>query len=177
MPHVFTNDQALIAVGPEWLERLTREARTAPLGRARLCLHRSTRDAIQEMVIAFRRDSLVRPHRHPERCESVHVIRGKGVVLIFDDTGKVTRRIDLAALGQARQCEHWMYRLCEGLWHTLVPMSDDLVIHEASQGPFEQSGGGSFAPFAPEDGPALDAFIERTLAESLSLSGETGGHG
>ncbi|MCC7145938.1 MAG: WbuC family cupin fold metalloprotein [Phycisphaeraceae bacterium] len=169
MPSVFTHHQEVFAVGPDWLDRLRQEAAAAPLGRARLCLHRRAEEAIQEMVIAFRGDSLVRPHRHRGRSESLHVVRGKLAVLIFDEAGRVTQRVNLAALGEKcgtgmGMAAAWMYRLSEGLWHTVVPRSEDLVVHEVTQGPFDPAEQ-EFAPFGPAEDGALRKFIEQALNE------------
>lgn len=168
MPEAVFTQTDVTEVGRTWLDQLKHDAQTAPLGRARLCLHRDHADAIQEMVIAFCRGSLVRPHRHEGRCESLHVIEGSLAVLLFDDAGRVDRRIDLAAppMGDAP----FMYRLSASLWHAVVPLSDSVVVHEVTQGPFVADTPGAFAPWSPTGGRELAAFLEAALAE-------TRGHG
>ena len=47
---------------------------------------------VQEMVIAFYKDSYVRPHRHIGTSESFHVAEGEIDVIFFDEVGKPTNR-------------------------------------------------------------------------------------
>jgi cupin fold WbuC family metalloprotein len=159
MPAVFHSREGIVSVGPEWIARLKAAAAEEPLGRARLCLHHGHDDYVQEMVIAFCRDSLVRPHRHPERSESLHMIEGELTVLIFEDDGKVARRIELAGPGAGGE-RALLYRVSNGAWHSVVPRSPFVVVHEAAAGPFDPNER-HFAPFAPADEAALRAWIAR----------------
>ena len=90
---VFYNDREVIEVGADMLAELRQAAWHDKLGRARLCLHHHTDDKVHEMIIAFRGDSYVRPHRHHDKSESFHVIEGDLMVVFFNDEGTVTRRI------------------------------------------------------------------------------------
>ena len=167
MPEVVFAQSDVVAVGRDWLDRLKRDALAAPRRRARLCLHADHDDAVQEMVIAFCRGSWVRPHRHVGRCESLHVIEGELAVLLFDDAGGVERRIDLCGGGTsngAQSSRPFMYRLSTPAWHTVVPCSDFVVVHEVTQGPFI-AGDDGFAPWSPAAGPALEALIAAAMAE------------
>jgi cupin fold WbuC family metalloprotein len=160
MPAVFQSELDLAEVGREWIERLKQEAGTAPLLRARLCLHHRLDDPVQEMVIAFRQGSLVRPHRHQRKAESLHVIDGELLVVFFDDSGKVTRTIHLAAGAGA---DTRLYRLSAGQWHTVVPLTPHAVVHEVTTGPFEP-GRQDFASWAPADPEPLRAWINELVA-------------
>jgi cupin fold WbuC family metalloprotein len=170
VPEVVFAQSEVVTVGREWLDRLKREAQASPRRRARVCLHQSHDDAVQEMVIAFCRGSLVRPHRHVGRCESLHVIEGELAVLLFDDAGHVERRIDLCGGGVAggasiggHPTKPFMYRLSAPAWHTVAPCSELVVVHEVTQGPFVVGDDG-FAPWSPPVGPALEAFIAAAMA-------------
>ena len=50
MPEVFTHSEPLVEVGPDWLTRLKTAAEESPLRRARLCLHVTPNDTVQEMI-------------------------------------------------------------------------------------------------------------------------------
>lgn len=165
MPAVFQSDLDVAEVGREWIERLKQEAGTTPLLRARLCLHHRPDDPVQEMVIAFRQGSLVRPHRHANKAESLHVIEGELLVVFFDDAGAVTRTIHLAAGagGETR-----LYRLSAGQWHTVIPLTPAAVVHEVATGPFEQ-GRQDFAPWAPAEPGPLGEWINKLAATHAPL--------
>ena len=89
------------------------------------------------MIIALCRDTEIVPHRHPGRCESLHVIRGALTVLLFDDAGEVTERVELAAPGGSLP---FAYRLERGRWHSVQVEGEVAVIHEVIQGPFMPAG-------------------------------------
>lgn len=167
MPAVFENRDGIVEVGSAWIARLKRSAARAPLRRSRLCLHRAHGETVQEMVIAFRKGSLVRPHRHPGRSESLHMIEGRLTVLVFDEAGRVRRRIDLSALPTG-EGESFMDRIGDGAWHTVVPTSDYAVAHEASAGPFDPDAD-NFAPWAPAEVELLRAFVDRAMIEGAAL--------
>jgi cupin fold WbuC family metalloprotein len=143
----------------EQLEHLKQAAMQAPLKRARFCLHHSHDDKIQEMVIAFCRESYVRPHRHIDKSESFHVIEGELEVVFFDDGGQVTRRIKMGPFGSGHT---FLYRLSSDLWHTVVPLSEFVIIHETTTGAFVK-GETEFPNWAPDDADAdgVRAFLAR----------------
>ncbi len=130
------------------LDELKAKALAAPLKRARINLHEHLTDRVQEMVIAEHRSTYVRPHRHPGRLESFHVIEGSLTVVLFDDAGRVTQTVRLAA---ARPLASFgvpiLYRQREPHWHTLLIESEFAVIHEVVEGPFPYET--EWAPWAP----------------------------
>jgi cupin fold WbuC family metalloprotein len=138
--------QDIIEIRTGQLAALKKAADAAPLRRARLCLHHSHEDAVQEMVIAFHRDTYNRPHRHRGKSESFHVIEGHVVIVFLDDDGVVTRKVYLGPPGSGLP---FIYRLSSSRWHTVIPLDDHVVIHETTTGPFEP-GQTEFAPFAPD---------------------------
>ena len=115
------------------LLQIPQGSKVDPLRRARLCLHHDPRDKVQEMVIAFSRDPYVRLHRHVNKRESFHVIEGEMAVVFFDDSGRVTRHIRMGPLGSGHA---FLYRSSSSLWHTVVPLSEFVIIHETTNGPF-----------------------------------------
>jgi cupin fold WbuC family metalloprotein len=80
-------------------------------------------------------------------------------VIFFDDDGKVTRRIEMGPVGSNST---FFYRLSSNLWHTVVPLSDFVIIHETTGGPFikEES---EFAPWSPVDGDRkkVEKFVKK----------------
>ena len=142
-------------IGPQELDQVKQMADQSPLRRARLCLHRDHNSLVQEMVIALFHDSYVRPHRHRDKSESFHVIEGRMAVLLFDDTGRLTRLVELGLPGSTQAS---LYRLSSSLWHTAVPLSGCVVFHETTSGPFSK-GDTEYAEWAP-DGEDHDAALE-----------------
>ncbi|MEW6237341.1 MAG: WbuC family cupin fold metalloprotein [Candidatus Omnitrophota bacterium] len=162
MAEAFFCEQDIIEVDEAWLSKLKQEAEASPRRRSRLCLHRNHKDLVQEMVIAFCRDSLVRPHRHVGKSESFHVIEGDLAVLLFDEEGKAINKIEMGPRGSGKT---FIYRISSSLWHSVVLLSDFAVIHEAAAGPFYPEEN-NFPAWEPKSDADLRLFLQQSL-ESL----------
>lgn len=172
MNAVLFADDDIVVVDGELLQTLRDMAKAAPLKRSRYCLHRSSEDPIQEMVIAFARGSYVRPHRHNGKSESFHILEGLLQVILLDDDGRVMRRIPLGPPGSGRPS---VYRISCNAWHYVLIESESVIFHETTNGPFIP-GQTEFATWAPDgtDNVAVADFVERLqqeLDESSSLGG------
>jgi cupin fold WbuC family metalloprotein len=158
------NDEVLVSSGP--LALVTREeialvkqgAEAGPRGRMRLCAHRSVEDSLHEMLIALRRGTYIRPHKHVAKVESAHVIEGSVDVVLFDETGAVS---DVIAMGAYSTGRTFYYRMDEPRFHTLLIRSELLIFHEVTNGPFRRKET-VFAPWSPEenDVDAAAAYLE-----------------
>lgn len=165
MPEVFHNEDQIVCVGPEWIDRLKAAAAASPLRRSRLRLHLANADPVQEMIIALCRDVLLRPHRHSKKTESFHMIEGDLYVLVFDDDGQVRQTVHMGPPGTGRVL---CYRLCVSAWHAIVPRSEFVVFHESTAGPFRPDETPEFAPWAPTGTEALRQFLESSLQAGLA---------
>ncbi len=162
-PDVFYTGRSLVPVSAEDLQWLQDRARVSPRGRARLCAHPDPGDAVHEMLICLARTSYVRPHRH-RRSESAHIIRGAGDLVLFDEQGNVA---EVLALGDWSTGKPFFVRIAEPVYHTYLLSTEYLTFHETTPGPLDR-GLTEFAPWAPAEGPAGVAFMERLRA---NLSG------
>lgn len=163
----FFSHEAIGTVGTEQLAQLKQAALQAPLRRSRLCLHHDPQDLLHEMVIVFCRASYVRPHRHKGKSESFHVIEGELEVVFFDDDGGVLRRLKMGP-GPDRI---FLYRLSSPIWHTVVPLSEFVILHETTTGPFtsDQAEYAAWSP-AADDATGVAEFL-------AGLHGEGAGTG
>jgi cupin fold WbuC family metalloprotein len=135
MPEVFKNSENLIEINEDWLVRLKNEAKNSPNLRARLLMHRSGDDTVQEMIIAFCKGASTPVHRSPTKSESLQVLEGAVRVILFDENGKKTHQFDMGPLGSGKT---FIYRIGNVPWHQIIPLTDVVVIHESLQGPFEK---------------------------------------
>ena len=87
-------------------------------------------------VIAMEPETLVLPHRQPHTFEVLLPLRGRFVVLTFDDAGRVTER---AVLGE--ECS--VLELPANTWHAVLSLDKGGVIFEVKHGPY--------APIAKSD--------------------------
>ncbi len=136
MSEVIKNREELLFVSSEILEQVKEDARQSSRHMARLLMHLSHDDLVQEMLIALGRDCVVTPNRSLGRSESLQIIEGELMVILFDDLGNVIEKVEMAGPESGKS---FLYRFNITPWHTMVPLSDIVVVHEALQGPFEKS--------------------------------------
>jgi cupin fold WbuC family metalloprotein len=127
--------------------------------RVRLCAHRDVEDPVHEMLIVHTKGTYVRPHKHLNKIESFHIIEGRLKVVTFDDAGGIT---DVFSMGDYSSGETFFQRASEGCFHTVIPVSELVVFHETTNGPFRREET-VFAPWAPaeDDRPAASEYMDR----------------
>jgi len=132
-------------------------------GRMRFCAHQSLDDSLHEMLIALNLHTYIRPHRHARKSESVHVVKGFGDLLRFNDAGLLQEVLRIGPYGSG--CCFY-YRMAAPQYHMLLVRSDTLVVHETTNGPFCPADT-EFAPWAPaeEDIDGRGAFLGRLEKE------------
>jgi cupin fold WbuC family metalloprotein len=153
--------QPIDTVSQEIIEKLKKMARDAPLKRARLCLHASHQDAVQEMVIALHESTYIRPHRHPGKTESFHMIEGSVLIGFFNDRGEIVQTLRLDADHKAK----FLYRLSAAFWHAVLPLTEFAVFQEVANGPFS---GSEFPEWEPKEAPEeIEKFKEQMKSHFL----------
>ena len=136
MSTVIRNTQDTIYIDRKKLEELKILAQKDPNKRARICLHKDDGEMIQEMIIAFCKDSYIRPHRHIDKSESYHIIEGRIEIIFYNDNGI---EIDKVVLSDKIDEHPFLFRISNSAWHTVVPKSDFVIIHEVTKGPFNKN--------------------------------------
>jgi cupin fold WbuC family metalloprotein len=140
-----------VAVTRELIADLVAEGAESGKG-IRLCLHEDPDALLHDMIVVQYGGQYFRPHKHLEKSESYHMIKGEMGVVIFDDEGKV---VDACRMDTSNTT---VYGVGTGMYHTNFPLTDVAVYHESRPGPFV-SGDSVFAPWGP-DGEDEDATRE-----------------
>ncbi len=102
--------------------------------RVRICLHKEN-SKLHEMIIVLSKDTYIRPHKHINKPESLHVIEGNADVIFFNDLGKVLKKVEL----KKNNNFDFFYRVSEATFHTLKVKSKFFVFHESTIGPFKKN--------------------------------------
>ena len=155
MPSVFFNKQEVMDVGEEWINILKMEAEQSDKHRARLCLHQDPKDLIQEMIIVLSQKATIRPHRSPNKPETISVLEGKLKLFMFDDEGTIKKTLYMEGTSNRYPS---IIRMSSGPWYTYIPLTEFIVIHEVTSGPFRKDDT-IFPNWGPEEGPELDNFL------------------
>lgn len=135
-------DQTLLAI-------LSAQAAASPRLRAHHNLHPQLDDKVQRLCIAMEPCTYVRPHRHmqPETWEILLILSGAVALLIFDESGRVLERVELAAGGEVTAVE-----IPANTWHAVASLKAGTVVFEVKQGPYAPITEANYAPWSPADG-------------------------
>lgn len=145
------------------LDQLSREAAQSGRRRKNLNMHEDFADPCQRLLNAMEPGTYVRPHRHvdPPRPECFLAVRGRMLLVVFDDLGRVDQLVPFGA-----GCDAVIIELTGGLWHTLVAMEPGSIFFETKPGPYHAGTDKDFAPWAPAEGaPEADDYLARLVAE------------
>jgi cupin fold WbuC family metalloprotein len=162
-PEVLVADVSIVEVCRRDVELLKVSADENERKRIRLCAHRDIEDQLHEMVIVHTKDAYVRPHKHLNKSESIHIIEGFVDVVLFDEACNIDDVIHMGNYGSGNQ---FFLRMQVPHYHMLLIRSDILVFHETTSGPFRRSDT-IFAPWSPEE---ADIASRRIFVEQVENS-------
>ena len=153
-----TIERGLVVFKAEDISALLDRAKRNNILRARICTHRSADAQVQEMLIAFWKESYIHPHRHLGKSESFHLIEGELSVVFFDDLGVETDRIELSTFDRSKPI---YFRSERADWHTVLIESEYAFIHETTAGPYDDESK-LLASWAPreEDSERVHEFLQ-----------------
>ena len=141
-------------------EKMNVAAKDAPRKRVHHCLHPGPEDAVQRLVVDMEPGTYIRPHRHlaSPKWELFIVLKGRAVVLIFDEQGVVTECVELATKGDVSAVE-----IPAGAWHTLISKEPGTLLVEVKPGPYHPLPEEDFAPWAPPENSQEATSFEKML--------------
>lgn len=128
------------------LDELTQRAKESPRLRMNLDLRNSPEDGSQRMLNALEPGTVLPIHRHRTTSEVVVMLRGRAVQYLYDEQGRETDAVLLAAGaldGDGVPGAVPGMTISKGQWHKLVALESGTVIFEAKDGPYE--------PISPAD--------------------------
>ena len=158
---------------PADLADLGRQAADSPRRRLHRSLHASAAEPCQRLINAMLPDSYIRPHRHTDYVtnECLLALRGRFLLIQFDDSGKITAALRLGG----PDADVVIAKMPPARWHTVVALEDGCVLFETKSGPYDTGAAKTFAPWAPAEG-AEDApgYLVRLRDQGLALAAGTG---
>ena len=163
---VLVADEPIVRMSGTDIASLKQQALANPRRQIRVCTHPDTNDRLHEMLIVHTRGTYVRPHKHLNKSNTVHIIEGEVDVVFLDEAGAVR---DVVRLGDLRSGREFYCRANWPIYHTLLITSEFLVFREITNGPFRREET-IFAPWAPEEGntAAGSDFQARIAREAAS---------
>lgn len=119
------------------LDEITAKAEESPRLRMNYNLHDSLDAKAQRLLNVLLPGTVLPIHRHRHTAETYVLLRGRMVVVFYDEVGRVTARFALdPTIG------NYGVQIPAGQWHT-VEVVEPSTIFEVKDGPY--------TPLAPED--------------------------
>ena len=123
-------------IDSKWIKRIKKESLKNKSKKYRTCIHNSEDSKVHEMLIAHNRDTYVRPHKHSISGESIHIIEGECILLLFDTKGNITKYYKL---GEALSGLPFYLSIKKSVFHSIIIKSKFLIFKETKSGPFRKS--------------------------------------
>lgn len=146
------------------LNRLSEQADSSERKRQNLNYHFGDSDVLQRMLNAFEPGTYVRPHKHedPPKREVFILLRGRLLMLFFDDKGAVIHRQMLD-----QKAGKFAVEIAPGEWHMAISLERGTVVYEVKDGPYDPANDKQFASWAPEEGaPDANVWLEKLIREN-----------
>jgi cupin fold WbuC family metalloprotein len=152
-PELFLMGGLVACIGNDEIQCIRLALAETPKRRARINVHQNSTDTLHEMFIAIERGSYIRPHMHLNKIESFHLVEGEVSVVIFNQLGDISQVVELSRSDASKS---FFYRLSAPFFHTLIIRSEILIMHEVTNGPFNENET-IYAEFAPSADNVFDA--------------------
>ena len=144
---VYFPDEEVVSMSASDFRELKNLVLKSPSGRAMVCLHQNENDDVHELLIVMTKDVYNAPHRHNNKGESLHFIEGMAELYLFDKDGSVKQMLPVGDKTTGRAS---YYRISGDDYHALSVVSDVVIFHETTKGPFDK-GNKMNAPWAPDE--------------------------
>lgn len=128
----------MIVLTRQAVAQLVEQAQKGARRRQNLNIHQNTSAAINRLLNAVEPDSYVRPHRHPDKEETLLAVAGSFELVFFDDDACVTRREMLGGAGAV------LIEYPANTWHSLIALESGSVFFEVKAGPYVALGAEDF---------------------------------
>ncbi len=152
----------VIKIQQKTLEQLSVQAKSSERKRKNFNYHPTFSDPINRMLNAVEPGSYIQPHKHENRDkrEVFILIKGKMVVVFFDDEGKIIDHIILD------NQENFGVEIPPSVWHTLISLESGTVVYEVKDGPYSPDDDKNFATWAPKEGKTdCKIYLDKILVD------------
>jgi cupin fold WbuC family metalloprotein len=147
-------------------DKLSKEPKIAPRLRKNLNYHEELSDTLQRLLNAMEPGTYIRPHKHenPDKREIFILLRGKSVVVCFNNDGTVQEHTLLDPKNG-----NFGVEIPERVWHSIIVLEHGSVVFEVKDGPFEPISDKNFAPWSPPEGGPGCADFNNKLLRTIGL--------
>jgi cupin fold WbuC family metalloprotein len=157
----------MIKITDNLIREISNQAKTVERKRCNYNFHKSDKDPIQRFINALEPATYIRPHKHesPDKAEMLILLKGRVVIVEFDDNGKVTDHFVLDFRNGNKGAE-----IPPKVWHTFIALEEGSAVYEMKEGPFVVTEK-IFAKWSPEEGTKEAHNFNPHLLSTLEISG------
>jgi len=157
----------MIKINETFISATSEKAKINPRRRQNFNFHKEDVATLQRMLNALELDTYIQPHKHenPDKVEAFFVLRGRILVVEFDDDGNITEHIVLDARNGNYGSE-----IAPRTWHTIICLEAGSVAYEVKDGPYDVAVDKDFAPWAPTEGDENCAAYIAEILDKLGLN-------
>lgn len=139
----------MIKIDSEFIQLISNQAKLNPRKRKNYNFHKELSDPFQRLINAIEPYSYIQPHKHenPDKREVFFILRGRMLVVEFDDNGKIVDHIVLDPKTGNIAAE-----IPERTWHCIISLEKGSVTYETKDGPYDPKDDKNFAQWAPKEG-------------------------
>lgn len=148
-----TNDTLMIKINEVLISESSEKAKNSPRRRINFNFHKEDSASLQRMLNAMEPDTYFQPHKHenPDKVEAFFVLRGRILVVEFDDKGNIIDHLILDA-----KAGNFGTEIAPRTWHTVICLEADSVAYEVKDGPYNAAIDKNFAVWAPPENNDID---------------------
>ena len=139
----------MIIINDDFIKPVVEKAKKSSRRRMNYNFHPQLDDPLQRMLNCLEPDTYIQPHKHenPDKCEAFILLKGKVLVVEFDEYGQVTSHALLEAGTGAYGAE-----IAPRLYHCIIALEPGSVVYEVKNGPYSPLDDKNFASWAPKEG-------------------------
>lgn len=153
----------MIKIDEAFISETSAKAQSSARRRMNYNFHQEDAATLQRMLNAMEPDTYIQPHKHedPDKVEAFFVLRGRILLIEFDEEGHITDHIILDP-----KCGNYGGEIPPKTWHTLISLESGSVAYEVKDGPYDPSVDKNFASWAPAEGDKdCTAYNQKLLRE------------
>jgi len=156
----------MIKINEEFIEITSAKAKTSKRRRMNYNFHNEDSANLQRMLNAMEPDTYIQPHKHedPDKVEAFFALRGRILVVEFDDEGNISDHIILDPLKGNFGAE-----IATRKWHSIISLEKNSVAYEVKDGPYDAKIDKNFASWAPMEGDPEALKYNQEILEKLNV--------
>lgn len=156
----------MIRIDEALLDQVSARAAAVPRLRMNHNFHQNASDRLHRMLNAMEPGTYIQPHKHenPDKNEAFFCLRGRLLVVEYDDSGNIVDHIILDSRTANYGCE-----LPPRTWHSIISLEAGSAAYEVKDGPWNPADDKHFAEWAPKEGDLGTKEFIQSVLEQLGI--------